>query len=32
MEMLYERRIEDGPYTEEQAYEIVKEWAKEKGL
>lgn len=26
MEMLQERRIEDGPYTEEQAYEIVKAW------
>jgi poly(A) polymerase len=32
MEMLYERRIEDGPYTEEKAYEIVKEWAKERGI
>jgi poly(A) polymerase len=27
MEMLYERRIEDGPYTEEAAYEMVREWA-----
>ncbi len=26
MEMLYERRIEDGPYTEEEAYELVKKW------
>ena len=31
MEMLHERRIEDGPYSEEEAYEIVKEWAKESG-
>lgn len=28
MDMLYERRIEDGPYTEEEAYEMIKEWAK----
>ena len=26
MEMLYERRIEEGPYTEEEAYELVKRW------
>ena len=32
MEMLYERRIEDGPYSEEAAFELVKQWAKEKGL
>lgn len=27
MEMLYERRIEDGPYTEDEAYEMIREWA-----
>jgi poly(A) polymerase len=26
MEMLYERRIEEGPYSEEEAYELVKKW------
>ena len=26
MEMLYERRIEDGPFSEEEAFELVKEW------
>jgi poly(A) polymerase len=26
MEMLYERRIEDGPYSEEEAFEIVRQW------
>jgi poly(A) polymerase len=28
MEMLLERRIEDGPYTEEQAYRLLDEWAR----
>ncbi|HKY49516.1 MAG TPA: CCA tRNA nucleotidyltransferase [Acidimicrobiia bacterium] len=32
MDMLYERRIEDGPFSEDEAFEIVKEWAKDKGL
>jgi poly(A) polymerase len=32
MEMLYERRIEHGPYDEEKAYEVVREWALAKGL
>lgn len=26
MDMLYERRVEDGPYTQEAAYEMVREW------
>jgi poly(A) polymerase len=26
MKMLYERRVEDGPYSEEQAYEWIDEW------
>jgi len=26
MEMLYDRRIEDGPYSEEEAYELVRTW------
>ena len=26
MRMLYERRVEDGPYSEEQAYEFIDEW------
>ena len=26
MEMLYERRIEEGPYSEEEAFELVKKW------
>jgi poly(A) polymerase len=32
MEMLYERRIEDGPYSEEQAFAMIREWAVERGL
>lgn len=31
MEMLYERRIEEGPYSEEEAYELVKKWWDERG-
>jgi poly(A) polymerase len=27
MKMLTERRIDDGPYTEEEAYEMLDEWA-----
>jgi hypothetical protein len=26
MKMLYERRVEEGPYSEEQAYEWIDEW------
>lgn len=26
MKMLYERRVEDGPYSEEQAYELIDQW------
>ncbi len=32
MKMLLERRIEDGPYSTEQAFEMVSEWAKEHGV
>jgi poly(A) polymerase len=32
MEMLQERRIEEGPYSEEEAYDIVKAWAEQKGI
>jgi poly(A) polymerase len=32
MEMLYERRIEEGPYSEQEAFELVRGWAKERGL
>lgn len=32
MRMLLEIRIEDGPYTEEEARQIVREWADERGL
>lgn len=27
MDMLYERRIEDGPYSEEEAYEMIRAWS-----
>lgn len=32
MELLLERRIEEGPYSEEEAYTVVRTWALEKGL
>ncbi len=32
MAMLLEKRIEDGPYSEEEAYSVVREWAAAKGL
>ncbi|MDH3189964.1 MAG: CCA tRNA nucleotidyltransferase [Acidimicrobiia bacterium] len=32
MRMLLEIRIEDGPYTEEEARQIVRKWADERGL
>jgi poly(A) polymerase len=32
MELLYERRIEEGAYSEEQAYAMVREWALGKGM
>lgn len=32
MRMLLEIRIEDGPYTEDEAYRIVREWADERGI
>ena len=31
MELLYERRIEDGPYTAEQAYRMLDEWRESGG-
>jgi poly(A) polymerase len=31
MEILYERLLEDGPYSEEEAYAMVREWATKKG-
>ncbi len=31
MEMLYERRIEDGPFNEDEAYVMLDEWAAERG-
>ena len=31
MEMLYERRIEQGPYSEEEAYRMLDEWRKTAG-
>lgn len=31
LDMLLERRIEDGPYTPDEAYEMTREWAIEKG-
>jgi poly(A) polymerase len=31
MKMLYERRIEDGPYGEEEAYAMLDRWAEEHG-
>jgi poly(A) polymerase len=30
MKMLYERRIEDGPFTEDEAYALLDEWAAER--
>ncbi|MGH8928927.1 MAG: CCA tRNA nucleotidyltransferase [Acidimicrobiia bacterium] len=32
LDLLYEHRIEHGPYTDEEAYEIVREWALGKGI
>jgi poly(A) polymerase len=32
MDMLLEHRIEHGPYSPEEAYEIVREWALERGM
>ena len=32
MNILLEKRIEDGPYSEVEAYELVREWANEKGF
>ena len=29
MKMLYERRIDDGPYSEDEAYEMLDRWAEE---
>ena len=31
MKMLYEKRIEDGPYTEEEAFALLDEWSAEQG-
>jgi hypothetical protein len=30
MDILYERLLEDGPYSEEEAHKMVKEWASAK--
>ena len=32
MEILLERRIEEGPYSQDEAYRLVREWALEKGI
>jgi poly(A) polymerase len=32
METLLERRIEDGPYSQAEAYRLVREWAQDKGI
>jgi len=32
MEVLLERRIEDGPYPEDEAYRLVRQWALDKGI
>lgn len=32
MDLLLERRIEDGPYSKEQAFSITRDWALQKGL
>jgi poly(A) polymerase len=32
MEILLERRIEDGPYSQAEAYRLVREWAQDKGI
>jgi poly(A) polymerase len=32
MEVLLERRIEDGPYSQAEAYRLVREWAQDKGI
>lgn len=32
LEMLLEKRIEDGPYQPEEAYAMIREWAAERGL
>ena len=31
MKMLYEKRIDDGPYSEEEAYELLDTWVAEQG-
>ena len=31
MNMLYEKRIEDGPYSEDEAYTALDAWAAEEG-
>jgi poly(A) polymerase len=32
MDILLERRIEDGPYSDDEAYRLVREWALEQGI
>jgi poly(A) polymerase len=32
MDLLYEKRIEEGPYGEEEAFELVRRWAAEQGI
>ncbi len=32
MDILLEKRIDDGPYSDDEAYQIVREWAVEKGF
>jgi poly(A) polymerase len=32
MDMLLEHRLDEGPYSEEEAYELLRTWAKEQGL
>ena len=32
METLLEKRIEDGPYSRREAFELVRDWARSKGL
>jgi hypothetical protein len=31
MKMLYERRIDEGPYSEDEAYAMLDRWAEEHG-
>jgi poly(A) polymerase len=31
MKMLYERRVEEGPYSEDEAYTMLDRWAEEHG-